>query len=245
MTHFNPIAIIQMGVPPTAMRQRLGEPAQWFAQALGVAYDALLVVRPDLDQALPDPDQFCVAIITGSWSMVTDQEAWSERTATWARGLIEREAAPLLGICYGHQLMAHAMGGVVDYLPGGRELGAFPVTLNEAGRTDPLLQSRPARFTANLSHAQAVLKAPEAARVLASSARDAHQILRYHDKALSMQFHPEFTPEILAACMAGHQKAGHPAPAATTLPATPQARQILLDFVHPYLAQQTVQLAVS
>ncbi|MEZ4555438.1 MAG: gamma-glutamyl-gamma-aminobutyrate hydrolase family protein [Caldilineaceae bacterium] len=50
--------------------------------------------------------------MTGSHSMVTDRAAWSERSADWLRAVVAAEW-PVLGICFGHQLLAHAWGGVV------------------------------------------------------------------------------------------------------------------------------------
>ncbi|RYF49524.1 MAG: glutamine amidotransferase, partial [Comamonadaceae bacterium] len=76
------------------------------------------VVRPSLGETLPAPHAVAGAIITGSWNMVTDREDWSELTAAWVREAFAGDV-PLLGICYGHQLMAHALGGVVDYHPQG------------------------------------------------------------------------------------------------------------------------------
>lgn len=57
--------------------------------------------------------------------MVTDQEPWSEKTAAWIRNAMAMEM-PLFGVCYGHQLMAHALGGRVEYHPQGRESDAIP-----------------------------------------------------------------------------------------------------------------------
>ena len=66
------------------------------------------------------------AIITGSAAMVTERLPWSERTAGWIRDAMDVEL-PLFGVCFGHQLMAHALGGRVDYLPGGCEIGTQPI----------------------------------------------------------------------------------------------------------------------
>lgn len=141
--------------------------------------------------------------ITGSHAMVSDAEPWSEALKPWlvdARG----RNLPILGVCYGHQLMASAFGGVSDYHPAGRESGTHEVTLTEAGRADALLGQLPLRFPAQLSHAQSVLEAPHDAVVLASNAHDANQALRYGPRQWSVQFHPEFTPEVMRAYL-GHQ----------------------------------------
>lgn len=236
-----PIAVIQMGLPPAALVAQQGEPADWFAHALEVAPDALLVVNPERGEPLPDASAFSVAIITGSWAMVTDRLDWSEHTAAWARALI-LAGAPLLGVCYGHQLMAHAMGGVVDYMPGGREQGTFPVSLTAAGRMDPLLRTLPSPFMAHLSHAQGVLVAPDGAAVLGRSVRDANQILRYGPDTLSFQFHPEFTVDILRAIMAGHRPGAaaqdaHVPDSVHAARETPLTRALMQRFVARFAGQ--------
>jgi GMP synthase (glutamine-hydrolysing) len=245
MTHAEnpqrPIAIIQMGFPPEAIRAPLGDQADWFAAALGAPRRALRVVQPFQGDALPAPSEFSLAIVTGSWAMVTDREAWSERTAAWLRTLID-EGKPLLGVCYGHQLMAHALGGRVGDLPGGSERGTFHVTLAPGAHRDPLLHGLPATFPAYLSHRQAVLEPPAGAQVLGGSARDPHQILRYGPAAFSVQFHPEFTPAIMAACAAGREN-GDATPVTRSAaeiaqsPWLPSPHALLLRFVARHPAQ--------
>lgn len=74
--------------------------------------------------------------------MVTERADWSERTAGWIRNAMDAEL-PLFGVCYGHQLMAHALGGRVDYLPGGREIGTLPIALTPQGANDPFSAKLP------------------------------------------------------------------------------------------------------
>lgn len=104
-------------------------------------------------EALPALDDIDGLLITGSHAMVSHAEPWSEALKPW---LVEARARdiPMLGVCYGHQLMAAAFGGTSDFHPAGRESGTREVTLTEAGRRDPLLGGLPARFRAHLSHAQ-------------------------------------------------------------------------------------------
>ncbi|UUZ77983.1 glutamine amidotransferase [Polaromonas sp. P1(28)-13] len=196
-----PLLILQMGRPPEDIRSRFGEQPDWFRTAIGEHGAMAKVVRPFLGEKIPDAGSFEAAIITGSWAMVTDREVWSERTARWIRTVMEA-GQPLLGVCYGHQLMAHALGGEVNYHPQGREVGLQTITLSQDAAQDPLLAGFPAKFEANLTHEQSVLKPPPGATVRGRSDHDPHQILRYGPNALSVQFHPEFTPEIMRACIA-------------------------------------------
>lgn len=200
MTHTRslPLALIQLEVPPPQVVAQIGEQPLWFIDALQLQPDDYVIVRPHLGEALPDFDGVSGAILSGSWAMVTDHADWSERTAAWIRGALDA-ALPLLGVCYGHQLMAYALGGKVGDNPNGWERGLK--TLTQKGREDPWLASLPGEFQAWLSHRQSVITPPPHAEVLASSELDGCQILRYSAQALSVQFHPEFTRDIMTACL--------------------------------------------
>ena len=130
--------------------------------------------------------------------MATDLADWSERTAAWIGAALEADL-PLLGVCYGHQLMAYALGGKVGDNPHGWERGLKTPTRNSS--RDPWLAPLPEAFQAWLSHRQSVLTPPPHAEVLARSDLDGCQILRYSPQALSVQFHPEFTRDIMTACL--------------------------------------------
>jgi GMP synthase (glutamine-hydrolysing) len=229
-----PLLIIQMGLPPAAMRAQYGEQAEWMRDALASVRPEVVIVRPEAGEPLPLPTDIAGAIITGSWSMVTDREGWSERVAEWIRSAF-KIAVPVFGVCYGHQLMAHALGGRVDYLADGAELGTLPVTLDARGIEDAALLDYPATFQAHLSHSQTVVELPAGATCLAYSARDKHQIVRYTDKSMSVQFHPEFTDALITYCVSQRQTTvapiGDVAQSGTsTSGETPYAHRLLLHF---------------
>lgn len=195
MSETLPLLLVQMGHPPLDIRTAVGEQPQWFHAALGNV-GPIRVVCPFDDEPLPAVGTFSGAVISGSWAMVTDKLPWSERTAEWVREIIQA-GVPVLGVCYGHQLMAYALGGAVDYHPQGSEVGQIAVSLNDAARHDPLLEGLPNSFDTFLSHEQSVLTLPSCAVVLASSSHDPHQIIRYSSTALSVQFHPEFSAPVM------------------------------------------------
>src|SRR5690348_5594920 len=122
------------------------------------------VVRVDEGEVLPDPRDVTGAVITGSAAMVTERAAWSECTAGWIRDAMDAET-PLFGVCYGHQLMAHALGGTVGWLPAGREIGTETIT--RLGEAPGLHVSFPAQTT----HRQSVLAPPPGAEILRSEER--------------------------------------------------------------------------
>jgi len=234
MTHSAvlPLALIQLEVPPPHVAEKIGEQAQWFIDALALQPEDYIIVRPHLGEALPDFNAVSGAILSGSWAMVTDHLEWSERTAVWIRAGTE-EALPLFGVCYGHQLIAWALGGEVGDNPRGWERGLIDIELHDASL--PL----PARFPVWLSHRQSVLRPPQRAQVLAHSALEGCQILRYSPQMLSVQFHPEFSAEIMRACL--------PETSTAAVPQMPQpdwARQLLTDFWQQ-CQQQTLPAAAA
>ena len=104
---------------------------------------------------------------------------------------------PVLGICYGHQLLAHALGGEVGDNPRGREFGTVDVSLEKITRDDPLLGALPRRIRVHVGHTQSVLRLPEGAVRLASNPWDINQAARFGPAAWGVQFHPEFDAEII------------------------------------------------
>jgi GMP synthase (glutamine-hydrolysing) len=145
-----------------------------------------------------EPDQWDGIVVTGSPAMVSDRAPWSESAAAWLAKAVEL-GVPVLGVCYGHQLLAHAFGGEVGYHPEGRESGTYPVKLHEAAKEDALFASLPDEFKAQLTHRQAVLRLPAEAVLLASNDFEKHQAFRIGPSAWGVQFHPEFTADIMRA----------------------------------------------
>lgn len=248
------LLLIQAGTPPDDIRAVTGDLPQWFLAALGQSPTAVQVVKVFEGESLPEPGQHRAAIITGSWSMVTDQHPWSEATASWIRQAVA-QGVPLLGVCYGHQLMAHALGGTVGYHPGGREMGCIDIERLPVAEADPWLAECPLRFKAHLTHLQTVLRLPPGARALARSAHDPHQIVRYSPTAVSVQFHPEFTSDIQAACIGARaqvlrSEGLNPSAMLQELAPTPTPLALLRGFINTHVAtshplpptsQETVQ----
>jgi GMP synthase (glutamine-hydrolysing) len=229
-----PVLIIRTGRAPDPIRARHGDFPHWFRLCAALSPAQVRVVDVVAGEELPAPVEVAGALITGSAAMVTERAAWSERTAGWIRNAMDAQL-PLFGVCYGHQLMAHALGGRVDYLPGGREIGTLPLELTAAARKDPLTAHLPASFRAHTTHEQSVLEAPPGAAVLVRSARDPHHLLRYGPHAVSVQFHPEFNADVMRAYIrrkreAMHREGSDPREVWRQVAATPIARRIMRGF---------------
>lgn len=229
-----PFLILQTGVPAASMR-RHGSFAHWIRVAAGLDRDDAVVVDVANGEPLPARDGVAGVIVTGSAAMVTERRDWSERSAAW---LAEAAQAglPLLGICYGHQLIAHALGGTVGDNPRGREMGTVGIDLHPQAGRDPLFAGLPTRFAAQATHLQSVLQPPPGATVLAHNDHDACHAFRWGERAWGVQFHPEFSAGHMrgyiharADALAGEGRDSRQMAAAVR--ATPHARAVLRRFV--------------
>lgn len=230
-----PFLVLETGVPVASMRRYGGFP-HWIRVAAGLHRDEAAVYRVADGEAPPaDARGYAGVLITGSAAMVTERHAWSERTAGWLREAAQT-GTPMFGICYGHQLLAHALGGEVGDNPNGREMGTVQVRLAEGAADDPLFAGLPPAFAAQTTHRQSVLRAPDGAAVLAASAQDGCQAFRWKRAVWGVQFHPEFA----AAHMRGYVHArrdtlvaegADPRAISGAVRAAPHARRVLRRFV--------------
>lgn len=192
------LTIIKAGSTFPATQQRLGDFEDWVIRASGLPENKVSVVNVADGEALPPVETISAVIITGSHAMLTDRERWMLELEAWIPTVIEHNA-PLLGICFGHQLLAQAMGGRADYNPKGREIGTVAIKLTPEGQRDRLLGTLPEVFFAHTTHAQTIMELPVNSFRLAENPLEAHHAFRLGDKAWGVQFHPEFSAEIMSA----------------------------------------------
>lgn len=191
-----PCMIVKVGSTMPELAARRGDYEDWIASGLdGVPVEVCRVREGD---ALPSPEAVRAVVVTGSSALVTDREAWSERTGRWLVSVVKREA-PVLAICYGHQLLADALGGVVGANPMGREIGSVEVELTDEGAANPLFDHLPRRVRVSSSHRQSVLRLPKSARRLAHNGATEHQAYAIGPRAWGVQFHPEWDHEVIRA----------------------------------------------
>lgn len=189
------IALIKTGTTIEQIKPRHGDFEDWFAEAMGVS--DLVQVDVFRHKPLPSARALKGAVITGSPAMVSDREDWSERTAQWLAKVVPA-GLPVLGVCYGHQLLAHALGGRVARNPNGRQIGTVSAQIIESCDPDPLLGHLPETFLAQTSHSESVLELPAGALRLATSPLDRNFAIRFTENAWGVQFHPEFSRPVTA-----------------------------------------------
>lgn len=191
------LMIIKTGETFPGIVQTLGDFEDWIAQGLGKSSD-IQVVQAHHNQSLPDVKNIKGAVIAGSHAMVTQNLDWSLKIEAWIPGLIQAKI-PLLGICYGHQLMARALGGGVGYHPDGIEIGTTQISCPDSQTNDPLFEDLPGQFKVHVCHSQTVKRLPESAEPIAHNRIEPHHAFRMGERAWGVQFHPEYNASIMKA----------------------------------------------
>jgi GMP synthase (glutamine-hydrolysing) len=149
--------------------------------------DAEVTVHDARGSEFPDPSAYDGLVVTGSRASVYWDEPWIDAARSWARAAVDSDT-PALGICWGHQLLADAVGGTVEPM-GEYELGYR--TVRHSG--DPLFDGVPETFTVFTTHSDAVTDLPDDADVIAENDYGI-QGFRYGD-VVGVQSHPEYDPE--------------------------------------------------
>lgn len=193
-----PLLILKAGSAMAPVREQFGDFEEWLREGLMLPDDAVRVVRVEDGEELPRPKECGGVVITGSHAMVTDNLPWSVALAAWLPEVVAR-GIPLLGVCYGHQLLAAALGGRVDYHPQGPEIGTVTIDLLPEAGNDPLFAGLPATFPAQAFHSQSVLALPPGAILLARNDFEPHHAFRIGTCAWGVQFHPEYTQAVMTA----------------------------------------------
>lgn len=183
------IGILETGVPPADLAERFGRYDAMMARLLGegIATSAFDVQGGELPH---DPAAFDGFVVTGSAAGVYDDLPWIAPLQDFLRRAKGRTR--LVGICFGHQVMAEAFGGRVLKSDKGWGVGLHGYEVREQA---PWMDDA-APFSIPASHQDQVVEPPPAARVVASSAFVPFAALAYEDQpAISFQGHPEFTPD--------------------------------------------------
>ncbi|MFB6167873.1 MAG: type 1 glutamine amidotransferase [Haloferacaceae archaeon] len=162
------------------------------------------LVELDAHEPLPpagalDLDGF---VVTGSRSSVYGDEPWVDPLVEWVRAAVEDHDLPALGVCFGHQALATALGGRVEHM-GDYEIGYREIARSE---DDRLLDGLDDRFLAFTTHQDAVVELPPGATQIAANDYGVQGFRA--GRAWGVQFHPEYdldTAERIAETKRDHE----------------------------------------
>ncbi len=190
------LLIIKAGTTYPDVYKKAGDFDDMIIGKAGLSREDVIVCPVYERQWLPELNGIYAVIITGSHAMVTKRAEWSVYLADWIREVAYNNV-PLLGICYAHQLIAQALGGDAGYHPRGPEMGTTLIEITQEGKTDLLMQGLPPIIPVHVTHAQTVTELPQRSRILAYNSFEPHHAIAYGPQTWGLQFHPEFTADIV------------------------------------------------
>lgn len=188
-----PLGILVTGEPVPNVREKRGSFARMIEETLDGAWEGSIEVLVAEKGERPSAEGLAALVVTGSPASVTSRAPWILDTEASLAAFV-RAGAPTLGICFGHQLLAQALGGGVEKNPRGREIGTVDLDVVEG---DALFADAPRRLRVNMSHLDSAERLPEGARVLGRTRLDPHGAVRFAERAWGVQFHPEFDSDIV------------------------------------------------
>ena len=194
------IGVLETGAPPVELQPSYGDYPAMFRALLGegfrwTTYDVQagrFPARPEDEEAL---------IVTGAAAGVYDGDPWIGRLMEFLRAA--RGRTRLVGVCFGHQVMAEAFGGKVIKSPKGWGVGLHTYEVLDA---EPWMDAAGA-ISIPASHQDQVVELPPGARVLAASAFTPYGMLDHGQGAVSLQLHPEFDPAYAEALIESRREA--------------------------------------
>jgi len=225
------IAILKTGAPPPALAETHGDYPAMFVTLLGDGFETTVF---DVRQGeWPDPVGFDGAVITGSAAGVYEDDAWIGALLDWIR--LARGETRLVGVCFGHQAMAQALGGRVEKSDRGWGVGLHRY---DVAAPAPWMTPAAATVAIPVSHQDQVVAIPGDALVTLSSAFTPYAGLAWGEDAISFQGHPEFTPAYASDLTAGRRGRIDPVlvdRALETL-AQPNDRALVTEWIRGFLA---------
>jgi GMP synthase-like glutamine amidotransferase len=228
------IAILETGAPPATLAAAYGDYPAMLRELLGEGFDFQTF---DVQAGeWPDAGAFDAAITTGSSAGVYETDGWIAELLDWIRAAKGRTR--LVGVCFGHQAMAQALGGRVEKSERGWGVGLHRCQVVSA---EPWMTPAASTVAIPASHQDQVVEKPADARVILRSDFTPFAGLAWDDDAISMQAHPEFTPAFATALTAGRHDRIDPAlveRAVDSLKA-PDDRAMMGRWIRAFIEAQT------
>ncbi len=195
------IWIYRPGSTYKKLRKEIGDFDDWIFRQIPAEMKPRrrTVTTEELPTAILESPVPKALFITGSHRMVTEPSPAEEKSFSALQKLLERKDAPaVFGICYGHQLLAHLLGGIVSNRTDAPEIGFANVSFKNSPEvaSDPVFGSLSGKTIPFFAvHFQHVERLPEGAVLLAQSEKERCHAFRFGEKFWGVQFHPEFPEE--------------------------------------------------
>jgi GMP synthase-like glutamine amidotransferase len=185
------LAILETGRPPGNLAEQFGDYPAMFGRLLGDGFEIEAFDVPASE--FPDPNAHDAVLITGSPAGVYDPLPWIAPLMDFIRAAKDSK---MVGICFGHQVMAEALGGHVEKSDKGWGAGLHRYAIVHE---EPWADGG-GEIAIPASHQDQVVVQPPHTKVVASSAFTPFAALAWTDRpAISFQFHPEFSPDFAKA----------------------------------------------
>ncbi|KAB8237216.1 Aldehyde/histidinol dehydrogenase [Aspergillus alliaceus] len=197
MTRIFRVAVLECDTPIDPVKARYGTYGDFFDRLLAPGLKELGVVETEIqitkwdvvkESVYPKPDEFDALLLTGSKHDAHADIPWINELTEYVRGIFEQQRKPIVGICFGHQIVARALGARVGRNDAGWEIAVESFHLSDAGKQ---LFSRDDLILHQM-HRDIAYEVPQGCVNLGSSPRCDVQGLYIPRRLLTLQGHPEY-----------------------------------------------------
>ncbi|CAM2066167.1 Type 1 glutamine amidotransferase [Sulfidibacter corallicola] len=201
------VAVLLTGYATGYTAQKYGTYADLFRHLLeepGSTWDTFDVIQGEYPRDLADYDAY---VVTGSASDAHATEPWIQDLNRKLREAFDC-GRKILGVCFGHQAVANALGGASHRADQGWEVGIHALDLTEAATKKTYGHNLPTNLNVLQTHRDEVKRLPPGAELLASSAQTPIQMYAVGHQVLCMQGHPEYFKDIVSDLLEGRALRG-------------------------------------